>query len=146
NAIPREAWIDVDIRSTSDGILQRLADEVQREVRGAVAAENDARSGHRPLDLTVVATGRRPAGIVPEHAPLAQSACDATRAIGRVPQLAVASTDANVPISLGIPAIAIGAGGGAGNTHTPDEWFDATDAHLGIERALTIVAEAADLS
>ena len=58
----------------------------------------------------------------------------------------MASTDANVPISLGIPAIAIGAGGRGGDAHTTAEWYDNTDGAIGAGRALTIVVSAASLS
>lgn len=147
NAIPRDAWIDVDIRSTSADVLQRLAGDVDHCARQALHVENIARaSGSTELQLTLTNIGERPGGAVNEDTPLVRSACEATRAVHRVPQLAVASTDANVPISLGIPAIAIGAGGNAGQTHTPDEWFDATDAYVGIARALTIVVTAAGLT
>jgi di/tripeptidase len=59
--------------------------------------------------------------------------------------LVTASTDANVPISLGIPAIAIGAGGRGGGVHTPAEWYDNTDGAVGLTRALAIVVAAAEL-
>jgi di/tripeptidase len=72
-----------------------------------------------------------------------QAAREATAAIGRVPELATASTDANVPMSRGIPAIAIGAGGRGGDTHTLREWYDHSESSLGLARALTIVAVAA---
>ncbi|MEP7346745.1 MAG: M20/M25/M40 family metallo-hydrolase [Gemmatimonadaceae bacterium] len=147
NAIPREAWMDVDIRSTSADVLQRLVQEVERSARQALLVENIARtSGSAELQLTLTSIGERPAGAVDEADPLVRAACDATRAVNRTPQLAVASTDANVPISLGIPAIAIGAGGHAGQTHTPDEWFDMTDAYLGVARALTIIVTVAGLA
>jgi len=66
--------------------------------------------------------------------------------IGRTPDLATASTDMNVPISLGIPAIAIGAGGRGGAVHTEAEWYENTNGPLGVARALTIVAGAAEMS
>lgn len=147
NAIPQDACIDVDIRSTSMDALRRLVTDVERHTQQSLATENSARaSGSDELQLTVTRIGDRPAGTVSDASALVQSALEATRAIQRTPQLAVASTDANVPVSLGIPAIAIGAGGHAGRTHTPDEWFDATDAHLGVARALTIVVTTAGLA
>lgn len=147
NAIPQDACIDVDIRSTSMDALRRLVTDVERHAQQSLVTENSARaSGSHELQLTVTRIGDRPAGTVSDASALVQSALEATRAIQRTPQLAVASTDANVPVSLGIPAIAIGAGGHAGRTHTPDEWFDATDAHLGVARALTIVVTTAGLA
>jgi len=78
--------------------------------------------------------------------PLVIAAQEATRLVGREPDLATASTDANVPISQGIPAIAIGAGGRGGDAHSPSEWFDNSDGTRGIARALTIVVGAAQLA
>jgi di/tripeptidase len=68
-----------------------------------------------------------------------QVAAHVSQALGIEPQFECASTDANIPISLGIPAITIGAGGNAGNPHTLDEWYDATNRDLGIKRALLLV-------
>lgn len=67
------------------------------------------------------------------------AAASATRAVGREPQSASASTDANVPLSRRIPAIAIGAGGTGGAAHTANEWYDDTDGDLGLERAIRLV-------
>ena len=75
-----------------------------------------------------------------------RAAAAATYAIGRTPELVTASTDANVPISLGVPAIAIGAGGKGGGVHTPSEWYDNTDGTLGVARALTVVMAAAEMA
>jgi di/tripeptidase len=74
------------------------------------------------------------------------TASEATRAIGRAPELAAASTDANVPISLGVPAIAIGGGGRGGGVHTAGEWYENTGGALGVARALTVVVAAAELA
>jgi di/tripeptidase len=70
---------------------------------------------------------------------------EATRLIGRDPELAIASTDANIPISLGIPAVAIGAGGRGGDAHTPSEWFENIEGTLGLSRALGVVVNAAGM-
>jgi len=89
--------------------------------------------------------GNRPSGITPADHSLVQAGLDATRAIGRRPALATASTDANIPISLGIPAIALGAGGRAGETHRVSEWYENTDGPVGIFRALLVLAAAAGI-
>ena len=73
------------------------------------------------------------------------AAIEATRLIGRDADLATASTDANVPISRGIPAIAIGAGGRGGEAHTVAEWFENSAGHLGVVRALAIVMATAGM-
>jgi len=73
------------------------------------------------------------------------AAVDATRVVGREPELSAASTDANAAIALGIPAIALGAGGLAGDTHLPTEWYDNTGGAQGLFRALLVLAAAAGL-
>jgi di/tripeptidase len=94
----------------------------------------------------VAIIGDRPGGERSPADPLVSIALDATRLIGRAPELATASTDANVPIHLGVPAITIGAGGRGGDAHTAGEWFENVDGTLGIARALTIVVSAAGLA
>jgi tripeptide aminopeptidase len=147
NTIPDEAWLEVDLRSSSSTVLDRCGSDIQLAVRAAVREENARRtSGARPLTWSVVTIGDRPCGEVDAGHPLVLAALHATTAIGRTPELATASTDANVPISLGVPAIAIGAGGRGGGVHTPSEWYDNTDGTLGIARALTVLVAAAELS
>ena len=144
NAIPEEGWLEVDLRSTAPSVIERYDREL-RLVARAAAAEESARRGGPPLSCRVEVIGDRPCGEVPAGEPLVRTALEATRLIGRDPELATASTDANVPIGRGIPAIAIGAGGRGGDAHTPAEWYENTEGTLGIARALTIVASAAEL-
>jgi tripeptide aminopeptidase len=147
NAIADEAWLEVDLRSTTVRMLDRYEREVRLAVRSAEIEENARRAtGSPPLSCAVELIGDRPCGDVPADHPLVVSAIDATRLIGREPELSTASTDANVPISLGVPAIAIGAGGRGGDAHTPGEWFDNTSGTIGLARALTIVVAAAGLA
>jgi len=147
NAIAEDAWLEVDLRSTAPRLIDRLDREIRAVVRASEVEENVRRvPGTPPLRTEVVVIGERPCGDIPSDHPLVCSALAATRLIGREPELATASTDANVPISLGVPAIAIGAGGQGGDAHTPGEWFDNTGGSLGIARALTIVVTAAGLA
>ena len=147
NAIPEDAWIEVDLRSSSADVLARCSEDIQQVIRAAAREENGRRSsGTTPLTYTVVPIGDRPCGELDAQHPLVQSAVAATRAIGRQAELSTASTDANVPISLGVPAIAIGAGGRGGGVHTPTEWYDNTDGPLGVARALTVLVSAAGLA
>jgi tripeptide aminopeptidase len=74
-----------------------------------------------------------------------QAAIAATRLLGGVPELAASSTDANVPIALGIPAVAIGAGGRGGGVHTAEEWYENQGGPLGVERALLTVLAVAGI-
>ena len=146
NAIPEEGWFELDLRSASPGLLNRFDAEVRAAVRDAVSSENTRRSmPSPPLAATIEIIGERPGGETPANDPLVEAALLATRLVGREPELATASTDANVPISLAIPAIALGAGGRGGDTHTVAEWYDNTEGTIGLARALTVVVTAAGL-
>lgn len=144
NAIPEEGWLEVDLRSVSPALIERLDKEIRRVVKTAEADENARRaSGTGPLTSSVDIIGDRPGGETPSDHPLVVAAVAATSGIAREPELVTASTDANVPISLGIPAIAIGAGGRGGDAHTIGEWYENADGPLGLVRALDIVLAAA---
>jgi acetylornithine deacetylase/succinyl-diaminopimelate desuccinylase-like protein len=147
NAIPEDAWIEVDLRSSCPDVLTRCTEDIEAAMGAAAREENLRRSpGTSPLTFTMTVIGDRPCGELPREHPLVRAAAGATYAIGRTPELVTASTDANVPISLGIPAIAIGAGGRGGGVHTPGEWYDNTDGSLGVARALTVLVAAAGLA
>jgi acetylornithine deacetylase/succinyl-diaminopimelate desuccinylase-like protein len=147
NSIPEDSWLEVDLRSSSSDVLAGCVADVRAAVHTAAREENSRRApGTEPLSYDVAMIGDRPCGATSEHHPLVRIACAATRAIGRVPELVTASTDANVPISLGIPAIAIGAGGRGGGVHTPAEWYDNADGALGLARALATVVASAELA
>src|SRR6185503_15786322 len=112
NSIPQECWFDVDLRSEDPRALEKLDADVQSAVAQALNDENSGRvPGTAPLTVDVRRVGDRPSGLTPRTHPLVQAAVAATRAVGHEHQLACASTDANVPISLGVPAVALGAGG-----------------------------------
>jgi acetylornithine deacetylase/succinyl-diaminopimelate desuccinylase-like protein len=144
NSIPADAWMEIEVRSVRAAELERWEMAVDARMRHAVDRANAARpAGTPPLTLTSERIGERPAGAIDPHHPLVAAAREATLAIGRTPELSAASTDANVPMNRGVPAIAIGAGGRGGDTHTLREWYDHTDSALGLWRALTIVAAAA---
>jgi acetylornithine deacetylase/succinyl-diaminopimelate desuccinylase-like protein len=139
NVIPREASMDVDLRSESAEELARLDAFFRRAAREAAEDENNARrNGTPPLELEVKLIGDRPGGATaPEHQ-LVRLALEATRALGSRPYLDCSSTDSNIAISLGLPAVTIGAGGSSGNTHTLDEWYDPRGRDLGLKRALLV--------
>ena len=147
NSIPEEGWLELDLRSTSASVLDRFDREIRIIARAAAQQENARRATSTPpLAHDVLVIGDRPSGELSADHPLVTSAIEATQLIDREPELAAASTDANVPIALGIPAIAIGAGGRGGDAHTPGEWYANVDGPLGIARAMTIIATAAELA
>jgi acetylornithine deacetylase/succinyl-diaminopimelate desuccinylase-like protein len=144
NSIPGRAWMEIDLRSSSADTLQSIAKRIGQTVAEVVSAENARRAvGTSELRAGIESIGDRPCGDTPLDHPLVQSAIQITRLIGRSPELARASTDANVPISRGIPAIAIGAGGRGGDAHSVAEWYDNTGGTLGVARALSILVGAA---
>jgi len=146
NSIPQEAWLDLDLRSEDPRALSQLDDTVQAALADASAEENRRRApGTPPLHLDVRRVGDRPSGLTPRAHPLVQAAIAATRVLGRPHELACASTDANVPIALGVPAIALGAGGKAGDAHLPTEWYENLDGALGVVRALLVTAAMAEV-
>ena len=146
NAIPADAWLEIDLRSTSGGMLDHYEQRIRRAVHAAAVEENVTRAEGTPaLTMQVHVIGDRPGGELAPDAPLVAGAIAITQLLGRRPELGAASTDANVPLGVGVPAIAIGAGGRGGAAHTADEWFENTDGVVGLARALGIVLLAAEL-
>jgi tripeptide aminopeptidase len=138
NAIPSEVWLEVDLRSSNSSALAALDARLRQAVDRAVIEEN-ARWG-RPGVITVVKelVGDRPAGSISEDAPIVVTALATARAVGLPSGISEGSTDANLPMSLNIPAITIGGGGRSMNAHAPNESFDATDSWRGTENALLL--------
>ena len=146
NSIPQDAWLDLDLRSEDPRALAQLDVTVRAALERAADDENRSRStGTPPLRLEVQLVGDRPCGITPRVHPLVQAAIAANRALGRDAELTSASTDANAPIALGIPAIALGAGGKAGDAHLTTEWYENVEGALGIVRALLVTAAMAEV-
>lgn len=147
NAIPGGAWVELDLRADAPGVLPRMEESVRATLARAVEEENARRrAGTDALHPRVTVIGDRPGGETPARDPLVQAAEAVTYALGQKPELVGSSTDANVPMALGIPSIAIGAGGDSGGIHTPDEWYSNENGALGIERALLIVLAAAGVA
>jgi len=140
NVIPREATMHVDLRSASADELLRLDAFFRRAVREAVDDENANHRKTEPLmEADVQLIGDRPSGQTRADSPLVELAAAATRALGYAPRLERASTDSNIPISLGIPAITLGAGGSSGSSHTLAEWYEPRGRDLGLKRALLVM-------
>ena len=126
NSIPTDMFMLVDMRSESPDELKKVDDAFQRVVREAVDEENKARStaeGKIVADVKLI--GDRPSGTTPTSSYLVQAAASVARVYGFTPTFEIGSTDANVPIAMGIPAITIGRGAG-GRSHSLDEWIDVT--------------------
>jgi acetylornithine deacetylase/succinyl-diaminopimelate desuccinylase-like protein len=149
NSIPARAQMKVDLRSESDVELAKiesfLRDSVQSGIDEEMAAARDRgmAGGTTTLDLKISVLGVRPAGELPETSPLLAALLAADTRLGNRSRRERSSTDANIPLSVGIPAISIGAGGRSGGAHTTEEWFEPTGRELGLQRvALTLLAVA----
>jgi acetylornithine deacetylase/succinyl-diaminopimelate desuccinylase-like protein len=138
NSIPFEAWMEVDMRSPSAAALAALDEQFQAAVAEAVAEENMRWA--RPGMITAVneLVGDRPAGTTPESSPIVLTAQAVARALGLSVALGEGSTDANLPISVNIPAITIGGGGRGANGHALTESFDSTDSWEGTQNAVLL--------
>jgi acetylornithine deacetylase/succinyl-diaminopimelate desuccinylase-like protein len=137
NAIANEAWMEVDLRSGDASALRALEKQFRQAVQDAVAEEN-ARWRSQALTVAIETVGMRPAGRVPPNAPIVQAAVSVSKALNLPLSFAEGSTDANLPLSLGIPALTIDTGGRGEGIHTENETFDATDAWKGTQRALLL--------
>lgn len=147
NAIPDCAWMEVDMRSEAPGVLPRMEDTVRHILTRAVDEENAGRrTGSGALTLSVRVIGDRPSGITQPREAVVQAATSITWGLGQKPELVGSSTDANVPMALGIPSIAIGVGGDSGGIHTTDEWYANDNGALGVERALLIILATAEVA
>lgn len=141
NTIAASASLLMDIRSDSDSELERLTQEFLRAVDRAVEAENSRWAPDKPpVKAEVEVKGIRPAGTQPPDCPIVTAAFEAARMLGIQPELRdESSTDANIPISMSIPAITVGRGGREGGVHTTHEWFEPVEAWLGPQRDLLLL-------
>jgi acetylornithine deacetylase/succinyl-diaminopimelate desuccinylase-like protein len=139
NSIAAEAGMDVDMRSVDAASLGQLDARFQQAVRAALDEENARWRSEVRLAVQIDTIGIRPAGSQPASSPIVRAALDAAAALGIRPQSSASSTDANLPISLGIPAVTIDGGGHGEGAHSLQESFDTRDSHLGTQWALLFV-------
>ena len=143
NSIPESAQAAIDFRSTDPAQLLRLEVALRRAAEDAVArcnaqAKAGASGGRGTLAFTIATIGDRPAAALPGDSPLLASLRAVDRHLGLHTDLRLGSTDANLPLSLGIPALSIGAGGEGGAAHTLAEWYSAKDRETGLRRVLLL--------
>ena len=142
NAIAAEAWMEVDLRSSSLESLETLESQMRRAVSDAVASENRRWGGRDPVNSGIQLVGERPAGATESGDRLVDLALRISKALGETVMPSESSTDANFPMSLGIPAITVGGGGEGTGEHSSEEMFDTRDSARGSERALLIAIAA----
>ena len=143
NSIPFESWMEIDMRSGSQDKLDDIDAVLQAAVEQALQEENAGRLAGEALTVEVKRVGTRPAAQQPLTNAVVQRAMAATSAFGIQPSLRISSTDSNLPISKGVPAVTMSRGGVSGGAHSPDEWWQNVDGHVGIQIGLvTLLAEA----
>jgi acetylornithine deacetylase/succinyl-diaminopimelate desuccinylase-like protein len=138
NAIPSEAWMEVDLRSSDAAALQKLDDRFRGIVDAVVEADNARHRTTGSVTATKSLVGSRPAGLTPAQSPIVQRAFAAARALRLDVPSAESSSDSNVPIGLGIPAITVGGGGRGERSHAPDEVFHTAQAWQGTQYAVLL--------
>jgi acetylornithine deacetylase/succinyl-diaminopimelate desuccinylase-like protein len=138
NSIAYESWMEVDMRSSEREPLDELDRRFHEAVDRALEEENARWNGHGRLSMIKQRVGARPAGRLPETAPIVRAAVSTARTLNLPVVLREGSTDSNVPISLGIQAITIGGGGRASAAHSPAESFDSTDSWKGTQFAFLL--------
>ncbi len=137
NSIPAHASVKVDIRSESPAEIERLERALREAIQAGVTEEMDqARVKDVRLTIEVRELGVRPGGELPEDSPLLAAVRSADQFLGNRSRLERSSTDANVPLALGIPAVTLGGGGQGGGAHSLQEWYDPTDRARGLQRVL----------
>jgi tripeptide aminopeptidase len=142
NSIPESASMKVDIRSTSMAEMERLEQALRLALSRAVedetlGAEMKSAAQKRPgVSCEIVAIGNRPAGELPVSSRILHVIRAVDAHLNNAAQVQRASTDANIPLSLGLEAIAIGGGGSGGGAHTLQEWFDSNGREMGLKRIL----------
>jgi di/tripeptidase len=135
NCIPTEARAKVDLRSEKADRIDEMASLLAVAVAQAAEAENSRATGGR-VSARLKEIGSRPGGELSEGAPILTSLLAVDAFLGIRSRLDCSSTDANIPLSMGLPAVSIGAGGQGGGAHTSAEWFHPENRELGLRRIL----------
>jgi tripeptide aminopeptidase len=138
NAIPFECWMEVDMRSADKDALETVHMKYKAAVQEAVEEENRRWNGRGPVTVSNELVGVRPAGNTPPDSAIVLTALAVTRLFGTDGTLREGSTDSNVPMNLGIPALTIGGGGSGSGAHSLNETYNVKDAWLGTQRGLLL--------
>ena len=139
NSIPFKSSMLIDVRSIEPNKLDDMEEILYNSMQEALKEQNEMKRSGPDLTLTINKIGNRPSGIVEESVPLIQKTIAATQYMGVEPRLTIGSTDSNIPISLGVPAVTIGRGGDGGGAHSLDEWWINKEGYKSIQLALLIL-------
>ncbi len=158
NSIARTATMEIDMRSVSATELEKIDAAFRAAVASAVKEENEFWTAHArnplarvtnsrtPVSAKIESVGRRPTGRVSDDAPILQAVRRADAALGIPSRFDASSTDSNIPISLGIPAVTLRSGGDGTGNHALDEQFDSKDSYRGTQRAFLALLEIVGLT
>ncbi|HKV38536.1 MAG TPA: M20/M25/M40 family metallo-hydrolase [Blastocatellia bacterium] len=147
NAIPEHARMTVDMRSLSTDEIDKLESYLRKVVDIAIREETAQRAfSGTGLSCSFELIGDRPSGETPAGSRLVQTALDCSRVLGIEPRLDCSSTDSNIPISMGIPAVTIGVGGQSGNCHSLNEWYEPAGHEVGLKRLLLLTVALAGIA
>lgn len=146
NSVPFSSSMLIDVRSIAPYRLDEMEELLNQAVQKALEDQNSIRRRGEALTVKLEKIGNRPSGELDPSLPLIQRAMAATQHFGVTPELTRGSTDSNIPISFGVPAITIGRGGRSGNAHSLDEWWVNDEGHKAIQLALLILLSEAQLS
>jgi tripeptide aminopeptidase len=139
NSIPFESIMEIDIRSIDPKRLDVMEGYLSTAVEEALAHQNKIKRQGPELTVSIDKIGNRPSGELSDQLPLVQRTLAATQAFGVQPYLTRGSTNSNIPIAKGIPAVTIGRGGDGGKAHSLDEWWTNKEGHKAIQLALLIL-------
>ena len=139
NSIPFKSSMQIDIRSIEPNRLDDMEEILFNSMQKATNEQNEIKRSGPDLRLVINKIGNRPSGKVDESVPLIQRTIAATQHMGVEPRLTIGSTNSNIPISLGVPAVTIGRGGDGGKAHSLDEWWINKDGYKSIQLALLIL-------
>ena len=139
NSIPFESVMEIDIRSVDPARLEVMESLLEDAVNQALLDQNQRKRRGPELTVKIDKIGNRPSGELSDQLPLVQRTLAATQAFGVIPYLTRGSTNSNIPIAKGIPAVTIGRGGDGGNAHSLDEWWTNKEGHKAIQLALLIL-------
>ncbi|HET7898348.1 MAG TPA: peptidase dimerization domain-containing protein, partial [Flavisolibacter sp.] len=146
NAIPFESWMEVDLRSEDPERLQGLDQLLQQAIRHGLQEANAQKRMGSDLTADVKLVGDRPTGAQDVSLALVQRAAAASLQMGATPTPHVSSTNANIPISKGVPGITIWQGGRASGAHSLNEWWMNDQGHLAIQATLLLLLAEAGLA
>ncbi len=146
NSIPFSSIMEIDTRSIDPARLDTMETILRTTVQEALEAQNKIKRLGKPLTVEIEKIGNRPSGELPKKLPIIQRAMACTAFMGKRPKLTRGSTNSNIPISLGIPAVTIGRGGVGRNAHSLDEWWLDVEGHKSTQLALLLLLSEAKIA